>query len=298
MKKLFFALPLLSFLIPSAAQAQCGAYASFVSQTAASNLSGAMNKKFNIQCGSTSPVGVTAGTAGIDGFINTSNGNFYIATASGSPATWQLINPAAASPAFTSKVANYTLTAADFNSGNSFEFNGSSLTATMPASLAGVNSNGVITLCNYNSTSLTVALNGNTIDGGLSSTLAIPGTTSSPQSCKTIGIDPSGSTLITITSGTVGINSSTINIGSQTVANGACSSTLTATLTGLVAGANFFADFASDPTAVTGWNPAAAAQPITIIKYATTNTANIKLCNYTAGSITTGAMTLTVSAIK
>lgn len=71
----------------------CGQYADFsLVAGASSNLYGAMNAKLNIQCGTTSPVGTANGTAGIDGYINTNNGNFYLCTVTGNPcANWQLI---------------------------------------------------------------------------------------------------------------------------------------------------------------------------------------------------------------
>ena len=87
MKKLL----LLAALFAGGAFAQCGAWANFTSLTASTNLSGAMNGKMNVQCGTTTPVGTVAGTAGVDAYINTSNGNFYVCTSTGTPCgNWAL----------------------------------------------------------------------------------------------------------------------------------------------------------------------------------------------------------------
>jgi hypothetical protein len=76
----------------------CGPYADFSAFTASSNLYNAMNAKSNIQCGTTSPVGVVSGTAGVDFYIITGTGSgagsLYAATVTGSPATWVLIGTA------------------------------------------------------------------------------------------------------------------------------------------------------------------------------------------------------------
>ena len=72
-------------LVAGAAYAQCGAYANFNTIGPDSpNLIGAMNAKLNIQCGTTAPT-TLGGTAGVDAYINTSNGNFYICTVTGTP---------------------------------------------------------------------------------------------------------------------------------------------------------------------------------------------------------------------
>lgn len=76
----------------------CGAYSDFSTVTAASNLYAAMNGKFNIQCGAGSPMAL-AGTAGVDGYINTSTGNFYICLVTGTPCgTWFQVNPSPNTP--------------------------------------------------------------------------------------------------------------------------------------------------------------------------------------------------------
>lgn len=75
------------------------------------------------------------------------------------------------------------------------------------------------------------------------------------------------------------------------IASAACTSAQTDTATGAATTDVLDASFASDPTGVTGYIPATTGM-LTIIAYATSNTANFKVCNNTASSITPGAISL------
>jgi hypothetical protein len=73
--------------------AQCGSqWVSATSIIGASNVVGAIDAKPNYTCGSVSPVGVAAGTAGKDFYIVVPAGNVFVATVTGTPATWVQIS--------------------------------------------------------------------------------------------------------------------------------------------------------------------------------------------------------------
>ena len=100
------------------------------------------------------------------------------------------------------------------------------------------------------------------------------------------------------TSGTIACATCTVTVGSGTitlnpgaVASGSCSSAATVTISGTATTDNVLLDFAADPTGTTGYIPSSSGM-ITLIKYPTTNTVNVKACNNTGSSITPGSVTL------
>lgn len=88
------------------------------------------------------------------------------------------------------------------------------------------------------------------------------------------------------------IASGTAVLGTGAITNATCASAVTVVAAGVLTTDAIAADFNGDPTGVTGYNPAAAAQALTIFKYPTSGNVNFKVCNFTAGSITPGAITL------
>ena len=102
---------------------------------------------------------------------------------------------------------------------------------------------------------------------------------------------------ISTAGGTLTIGSGTINLGSITVASAACSSAQTATVIGTASTDNVMVDFNGDPTGVVGFQPSTSGM-LTLIKYPTSNTVNVKVCNNTAGSITTGSVTVNVRVVR
>lgn len=105
---------------------------------------------------------------------------------------------------------------------------------------------------------------------------------------------------VTLTSGdvtgacttcTITVASGATAMATAAIASGSCATTVTATATGGATTDNLVADFNADPTSTTGYSPTSSGM-LTIIKWVTTNTANFKVCNNTASSITPGGITL------
>lgn len=90
--------------------------------------------------------------------------------------------------------------------------------------------------------------------------------------------------------GTVALATGLLTTGTQATA-------ITITVPGVLATDIVHADFAIDPTAVTGFAPAAGGV-LTIVKFCTANTINFVVQNNTAGSITPGAMSLNWKVLR
>lgn len=88
----------------------------------------------------------------------------------------------------------------------------------------------------------------------------------------------------------VASGTSTLNPGAVT--NATCATAVTTAASGALTTDNLVADFTLDPSSTTGYNPAAAAQAVTIFKYLTAGNVNFKICNFTAGSITPGSVVM------
>lgn len=89
----------------------------------------------------------------------------------------------------------------------------------------------------------------------------------------------------------------TLALATSAIGSAACSSAQTFTATGVVTTDIVLASFNGDPTAVTGYVPLTAGM-LTIIVYPTADTLNVKVCNNTSSSITPGAITLNLSAVR
>jgi hypothetical protein len=87
------------------------------------------------------------------------------------------------------------------------------------------------------------------------------------------------------------LGSGAVSLPTSAVTSGACSSVVTLTATGATTGSHIVATPAADPTGVTGYGPSASGS-VSVQAYVTLNTANFKVCNNTAGTITPGALTL------
>jgi len=96
--------------------------------------------------------------------------------------------------------------------------------------------------------------------------------------------------------GTVVANG-TLALATGAISSATCTSAQTLTATGLVTTDAVIASFNGDPTAVTGYVPLVAGM-LTIIVYPTANTINVKVCNNTSSSITPGAITLNLKAVR
>jgi hypothetical protein len=91
--------------------------------------------------------------------------------------------------------------------------------------------------------------------------------------------------------GTVTLGPTTLSVGGSSIALNACTA-YTATIAGVTSADNPSVDFSADPTATTGYF---GTNIVTIYKWASTNTVNVKLCNWsTSAGITPTAITLNV----
>lgn len=91
---------------------------------------------------------------------------------------------------------------------------------------------------------------------------------------------------------TVTVASGTAALATSSITNATCATVVTAVATGGASTDNVMADFNGDPSGVTGYNPAAGAQALTIYKWVSANQVNFKVCNFTTTPITPGAITL------
>lgn len=89
----------------------------------------------------------------------------------------------------------------------------------------------------------------------------------------------------------------TLALATGAIGSAACTSAQTFTATGVLTTDTILASFNSDPTAVTGYVPLVAGM-LTIIVYPTADTINVKVCNNTSSSVTPGAITLNLSAVR
>lgn len=89
----------------------------------------------------------------------------------------------------------------------------------------------------------------------------------------------------------------TLALATAAISSAACTSAQTFAATGVVTTDIVLASFNGDPTAVTGYVPLVAGM-LTIIVYPTADTINVKVCNNSSGSITPGAITLNLSAVR
>lgn len=80
-------------------------------------------------------------------------------------------------------------------------------------------------------------------------------------------------------------------LGTSSISAGSCATVVTTTATGAATTDNVQATFNADPTSTTGYNPGGAG-PLTIYAYPTSGNVNFKVCNWTSGAITPGAVTL------
>ena len=92
------------------------------------------------------------------------------------------------------------------------------------------------------------------------------------------------------------ICSGTITLGTSPIASTGTAS-FTSTCTGLASTDNIQLDFNGDPTSTVGYQPSTAGM-LTIIKWPSANTINVKVVNNTASSITPGALTLNYRVVR
>lgn len=86
-------------------------------------------------------------------------------------------------------------------------------------------------------------------------------------------------------------------MGTGAISSGTCATVVTATATNTATTDVITASFNGDPTGVTGYTPVTSGA-LTIFVYPTLNTANFKVCNLTASSVTPGAVTLNWRVVR
>jgi hypothetical protein len=150
----------------------------------------------------------------------------------------------------------------------------------MPLSKPSRTANQFVTNISTTGIQQTAAIAAADLPAALSNSTSINGTTI-----------PSAATLTQ----TIGSGTMTVNPGA--IPSGACSNAITTTITGTVTADNIMADFSADPSSTTGYSPTTNGM-LTIIKWPTTNTVNIKVCNNTSASVTPGSIGLNVRVVR
>ncbi len=165
-------------------------------------------------------------------------------------------------------------------------------------------------ICNINAGAYTLTPTTSTIGG--KTTLVIPAGTASNPSCTPFKSDGTNYNLMDIVYGsgvaaaignalsaagglTSTIFHGTAIMGTSAIASGACATVVTVTATGVATTDIVSASFNGDPTSVTGF---IAPNVLTEFVYPSANAINIKECNSTASSITPGAHTFNVGAVR
>ena len=88
-----------------------------------------------------------------------------------------------------------------------------------------------------------------------------------------------------------------IQMGTSAISSATCATAVTVSATGVVTTDTLNASFSADPTAVTGYVPLTSGG-LVIYPYLSANNVNFKVCNFTTGSITPGAVGLNYIVIR
>jgi hypothetical protein len=168
--------------------------------------------------------------------------------------------------------------------------NASAVAATIAQAGSGGNfaAGWVVSLKNLGAGTVTLTPTTSTIDGA-ATLILLPGQGCDVYSNGTAYLSQCGR-------GTI-VAKGTLALATSAISSAACTSAQTLTATGVVTTDIVLASFNGDPTAVTGYVPLTAGM-LTIIVYPTANTINVKVCNNTSASITPGAITLNLSAVR
>lgn len=89
----------------------------------------------------------------------------------------------------------------------------------------------------------------------------------------------------------------TLALATSAISSATCATEQTLTVAGLVTTDVTIGSFNGDPTGVTGYVPLTSGA-LTIFVYPKAGSIGVKVCNYTTGSITPGAITLNLSAVR
>ena len=89
----------------------------------------------------------------------------------------------------------------------------------------------------------------------------------------------------------------TLALATSAISSASCATEQTLTAAGVVTTDIALASFNSDPTAVTGYVPLTSGM-LTIVVYPKSGAIGVRVCNNTSSSVTPGAITLNVSAVR
>lgn len=122
-------------------------------------------------------------------------------------------------------------------------------------------------------------------------------TTSTPGIVQPDGttITISGGVITAVSGSAQTIAHGTASLGTSAISSGACASVVTVSASGVATTDNLMADFNADPTSTTGYQ---AGTMLTVVKWATANNVNFKVCNNTSSSITPGSITLNWRVVR
>ena len=93
------------------------------------------------------------------------------------------------------------------------------------------------------------------------------------------------------------ICSGTFALGTSAIASGASAAVITQNCTGLLTTDNIMLDFNGDPTSTVGYQPSTNGM-LTIIKWPSANTINVKVVNNTSASVTPGAISVNYRVVR
>jgi hypothetical protein len=283
---------------------QCIGSAWTTSASGSTTAQGEINQKPAFQsCPGTPASNSLACTVGHDIGINSSNGDFYTCSVTGTPGTWVKIGPGAGGSGCVpsgsagdllvdsgsgtcNSSADFVYTTHTIAGGASgildlhlmgtsaFKVPGGFTTGVLHVTTStGATAGGLVSL----TADVTGVLPAANVAAALSSTTSVNGTTI-----------PSSATLAQA------VASGSSTLGTSAISSGACATVVTTTATGAATsglGSRITATPSVDPTGVTGYGPSASGS-LYVWVYPTANNVNFKVCNNTSGSITPSALTM------
>ena len=257
----------------------------------------------------------TGGSTGISGATN--QGAMYATAATTATSTGAMTNgqvlmgttgSAPSNKALTvtsAKTTTYAVTVADFAAYTTFTVASGTFTITLPINTGQPSAGTYIRVLNYGTGVVTIARNGQNLNGGTAS-LILPASTATDPSAAFLVSDGTnyfgsvedGTVAISkVTGGTQLVASGTSAMGTSAIASGACATVVAATATGTATTDVITFTPNADITAVTGYAPVTTGG-LAIYVYPTANNFNAKVCNPTSASITPGAISLNWKVIQ
>ena len=196
----------------------------------------------------------------------------------------------------------YTVAVTDRASYVSFS-NASAIAVTLPqAGSSGFGNNFVTVACDIGAGTATITPTTSTISysTGNSYTSAASSMALTTGQCAWIYTDNTNYFAIlrgAASAGTTTIASGTSAMGTSAISSGTCATVVTTSASGVATTDAIIATPNTDPTAVTGYAPAAGGS-LYIQAWPTANNVNFKVCNNTSGSLTPSALTMNWRVVR